>query len=136
MMWNMFRVNNKNTRTTSFTSLWEFLLNFEHISYLFFSASIVDSLQVNHYSKMKFSISDFFSKWNQIRSFLRIWSYLLKKSLMEKSIFCTVWVCNIYLPIKLFVLAPKDLLEDFLDLLEDNSYLKSSANYWKYGTGI
>ena len=50
--------------------------------------------------------------------------------------FCTVWVCNIYLPIKLFVLAPKDLLEDFLDLLEDNSYLKSSANYWKYGTGI
>ena len=55
---------------------------------------------------------------------------------MEKSIFCTVWVCNIYLPIKLFVLAPKDLLEDFLDLLEDNSYLKSSANYWKYGTGI
>ena len=49
----MFKVNNKNTRTTSFTSFWRFLLNFEHISYLFFSASIVDSLQVNHYSKMK-----------------------------------------------------------------------------------
>ena len=33
--------------------------------------------------KMKFSIKDFFSKFDQIRSFLRIWSYLLKKSLIE-----------------------------------------------------
>ena len=33
--------------------------------------------------KMKFSIKDFFSKYDQIRSFLRIWSYLLKNSLME-----------------------------------------------------
>ena len=33
--------------------------------------------------KMKFSIKDFFSKCNQIRSFLRIWPDLLKKSLME-----------------------------------------------------
>ena len=36
---------------------------------------------------MKFSIRDFFSKCNQMRSFLRIWSYLLKKSLMENFIF-------------------------------------------------
>ena len=32
---------------------------------------------------MKFSIKDSFSKYDQIRSFLRIWSHLLKKSLME-----------------------------------------------------
>ena len=32
-------------------------------------------------TKMKFSIKDFFSKCDQIRSFLRIWSHLLKKSL-------------------------------------------------------
>ena len=32
--------------------------------------------------KMKFSIKDFFSKYDQIRSFLQIWSHLLKKSLM------------------------------------------------------
>ena len=32
--------------------------------------------------KMKFSIKDFFNKCDQIRSFLRIWSYLLKKYLM------------------------------------------------------
>ena len=40
--------------------------------------------------KMKFSIKDFFSKCNQIRSFLRIWSHLLEKSLMENFIFCAV----------------------------------------------
>ena len=40
--------------------------------------------------KMKFSIKDFFSKCYQIRSFLRIWSHLLKKSLMEIFIFCVV----------------------------------------------
>ena len=39
---------------------------------------------------MKFSIKDFFSKCDQIRSFLRIWSHLLKKSLMEDFIFCAV----------------------------------------------
>ena len=40
--------------------------------------------------KMKFSIKDFFSKCDQICSFLRIWSYLLKKSLMENFIFCAM----------------------------------------------
>ena len=38
--------------------------------------------------KMKFLIKDFFSKCYQIRIFLRIWSHLLKKSLMENFIFC------------------------------------------------
>ena len=40
--------------------------------------------------KMQFSIKDFFSKCDQIRSFLPIWSYLLKISLMENFIFCVV----------------------------------------------
>ena len=34
---------------------------------------------------------DFFSKCDQIRSFLRIWSNLLKKSLMENFIFCAMF---------------------------------------------
>ena len=42
--------------------------------------------------KMKFSIKDFFSKFDQIRRKLRIWSHLLKKSLMENFIFCAVFV--------------------------------------------
>ena len=41
--------------------------------------------------KMKFCIKDFFSKCYQIGSFLRIWSNLLKKTLMENFIFCAVW---------------------------------------------
>ena len=40
--------------------------------------------------KMKFSIKDFFSKYDQIRKKLRIWSHLLKKCLMENLIFCAV----------------------------------------------
>ena len=40
---------------------------------------------------MTFSIKDFFSKCDQIRSFLLIWSHLLKKSLMENFIFfCSI----------------------------------------------
>ena len=43
---------------------------------------------------MKFSIKDFLSKCDQIRSFLRIWSHLLKKPLMENFIFCAVLRAN------------------------------------------
>ena len=39
---------------------------------------------------MKFSIKDFFSKCDQIQSFLRMWLHLLKESLMENFIFCAV----------------------------------------------
>ena len=37
--------------------------------------------------KMKCFIKDFFSKCDQIGSFLRIWSHVLKKSLMENSFY-------------------------------------------------
>ena len=40
--------------------------------------------------KMKFSITDFFSKCDQVRGKLRIWSHLLKKSVMKNFIFCAV----------------------------------------------
>ena len=38
-------------------------------------------------TKNEVSIKDFCSKYDQIRSFLRIWSHLLKKSLMKNFIF-------------------------------------------------
>ena len=41
--------------------------------------------------KMRFSIKDFFSKCEEIRRKLRIWSHLLKKSLIENLIFCAVY---------------------------------------------
>ena len=44
----------------------------------------------NTAQKMKFSIKDFCSKCDQIRSFLRIWSHLLMKSIVENFIFCAV----------------------------------------------
>ena len=37
--------------------------------------------------KMKFFIKDFFRKCEQIRSFLQIWSHLLKKALTENFFF-------------------------------------------------
>ena len=44
----------------------------------------------NHCTIMKFSIKDFFSKFEQTCWKLRIWSHLLKRSLMENFIFCAV----------------------------------------------
>ena len=41
---------------------------------------------------MKFSIKDFFIKCDQIRRKLRIWSHLLKKSLMKNFIFWVVFL--------------------------------------------
>ena len=41
--------------------------------------------------KMKFSIKDLFSKFDQICRKLRIISHLLKKSLMENFFFCAVY---------------------------------------------
>ena len=45
--------------------------------------------------KMKFSTKDFLSKCDQIRkirSFLLLWSHLLKKSLMKNFIFCSMGI--------------------------------------------
>ena len=40
--------------------------------------------------KMKFSIKDFFGKYDQIRRKLWIWSNFLKKPLVKNFIFCAV----------------------------------------------
>ena len=46
--------------------------------------------------KMKFFFKDLFRKSDQIRSFLRIWPHLLKKSLMENFIFCAVFSLELW----------------------------------------
>ena len=49
--------------------------------------------------QIKFSIKDFFSKCDQIRSFLQIWSCLLKEALIENFIFCAVhYQLNLFCP--------------------------------------
>ena len=45
-----------------------------------------------HCMKNDFSFKDFFSKCDQIHSFQRIWSHLLKKPLMENFIFYAVFL--------------------------------------------
>ena len=45
---------------------------------------------------MKFFTKDFFSKCDHIRSFLLIWSHLLKKSLMENFIFSHCMLLVLY----------------------------------------
>ena len=56
-----------------------------------------DPVTASTAQKMKLSIKDSFSKCDQIRRILRIWSHLLRKSLMENFIFCAVyaeWFCT------------------------------------------
>ena len=48
--------------------------------------------------KMKFFIKGFFSKCDQIRSFRRIWSHLLKKSWIAHFIFCVVHISVSFMP--------------------------------------
>ena len=55
-----------------------------------FKENLIWNLEHSPAQKTKFSIKDFFSKYDQIRSFLRIWRHLLKKSLMENFIFYAV----------------------------------------------
>ena len=62
---------------------------------------------------MKFSIKDFFNKCDQIRRKLRIWSRLLKKSLMENFIFCAVVNSSNYRWVS-------------WDLMEENTIITSS----------
>ena len=58
--------------------------------------------------KMKFSVKDFFSKSDQIRRKLRIWSHLLKKSLVKNFNFYAV-SGFIQVNVRLFIPIPMKL---------------------------
>ena len=63
------------------------------MQYEFITEAYLENIQTSEMDtvqKIKFSIEDFFSKCDQIRRNLRIWSHLLKKSVMESFIFCAV----------------------------------------------
>ena len=66
-----------------FTTILSFTIRHRNIQ---ISRCIIKSL--NTAEKMKFFMKDFFRKYDQIYIFLRIWSHLLKKSLMGNFIFC------------------------------------------------
>ena len=69
---------------------WLFVLKRTH------SFKGISIQRMSLHKKTKFSSKDFFSKCDQISRKLRIWSHLLKKSLMEKLQFlCSVWVARL-----------------------------------------
>ena len=72
-----------------------------------------------HCTKMKFSLKDFFSKCDELRRKLRIWSQLLKKSLMENFIFCAV----------LRIIISRKLRECHGQSISGLSKLSSKLNY-------
>ena len=53
--------------------------------------------------KMKFSVKDFFSKCDKIRRKLRIWSHLMKKSLIRKLYFLCSYTLEMILPMPLHI---------------------------------
>ena len=74
-----------------FDSLSWFLRLYDFYSLLTDYFLYEEIMSVSTAQKMKFSVTDFFSKCDQIRSFQQIWSQLLKKSVMENFIFlCSV----------------------------------------------
>ena len=59
----------------------------------FFRAPFLQNTSYDYTAqKLKFYMKNFLSKCDQIHSFLRIWSHLLKESLVENFIFCGVWL--------------------------------------------
>ena len=81
---NFLKVNNRNLRK-SFEICTNLPIKNVQSSYFFirlYCSVRVQELK-SHRTKKKFLFKNFFSKCDQIRSFLRIWSYLLKKSLIE-----------------------------------------------------
>ena len=88
--------------------------------------------------KMKFSINDFFSKCDQICSFLRIWSHLLRKSFMENFTFCAVAFSHTVLFTAsddfriLYLAIPSFLLHLQIELHARNAYDKCYSRICVY----
>ena len=55
---------------------------------------LFETILISTTQKKKFTIKDFFSNCDQNRSFQRVWSHLLKKSLIENFIFCAEFISN------------------------------------------
>ena len=81
-------------------SNWQCIRCIKQFTFNLWNSVFTKSIKAKTGQKMKFSIKDFFSKYDQIRSFVRIFSQLLKKSLMENFIFCAVWM-YFFIPWKL-----------------------------------
>ena len=79
-----------------------------------FHVNFVKSLRTATGRKMRFSIKDFFSKSDQICIFQLIWSHLLKKSLLENSIFDAVRFFYRTTPMAISVFWPR--IQNLIDI--------------------
>ena len=68
--------------------------------------------------KVKLSIKDFFKKCDQIRKKMRIWSHLLKKSLMGNFINCAVYIIYKCIPV-----SPKLIIFTFIVILYQKLFI-------------
>ena len=86
--------------------------------------------------KMKFFIKDFSSKCDQICRKLRIWSHLMKKSLMENFIFvgrCNVCFCNTFAGLTAtFFISLIQLSRMKIKMAGIKTCLTSSSSYGKH----
>ena len=101
---NSYQCSSKEKIVDIITGLGDMLLNFLYFLVFLYLLSTINYEPVSigidvelvcigsHCTKKEFSIMGFFSKCDQIRNFLQIWSNLLNKSLIERFIFCAVCV--------------------------------------------
>ena len=81
---------------------------------------------------MKFSIKDFFSKCDQTRRKLWIWSHLLKNALMKNFIFCAVLLSVEGLRFRhLYFLSNCFIIVSQLVLLNSQHFLKHCKIAWQ-----
>ena len=85
--------------------------------------------------KRSFPFKGFFSKCDQICSFLRIWSHLLKKSLIENLIFCAAhhlqYECLVTQSRSVFQVSIRFYLNMFLQYAQIGNYLKrKNSKLW------
>ena len=85
--------------------------------------------------KMMFQLKIYSVNVTKIRSFLRIWSHLLKKSLMENFIFCTVGVlAEILLIYLLFQFRSKLYIFFYLGFLSQTLRIYRTAGDYLYSS--
>ena len=119
-------------------SLTEINASLFHVGPIPFFAKLNFYLALNTAQIIKFSIKDFFSKCDQIRRKLRIWSQSLKKSLMENFIFCAV-KCQSKNPFLIFRdEIPTNFCLNrpftFYNVFAPFSFIHFKVSYLKYGT--
>ena len=77
---------------------------------------------------MKFSVKDFFSKCDQLSGFLRVWSRLLKISIMKNFIFCAL--LSLKSPLSLLTLASES--KNRCDAEKKHQFIEGKCRIDKY----